>query len=449
LRAVDPNPGATITFTTTDTRFVISGDRLSLAPGVSLDFDQSPTTTVAVTASNQFGAGYTETLTIQVEDAIPFAGRLDLVAAVTTRTATNAASGYLNNGQGPFGSVVTLGNGFGTLSVDLGDVNGDGHLDLASVYEVGSGVRVQLGTATGINGVATSYPGISGDAFQAVHLVDLNSDGLLDLAAMSPGQQPRIAVRLNSADAPGTFGERTDSFVLGNTSGVTFGDVNGDGNIDLINQAPNVVRIAFGDGTGSFDNGSISYDDRSTGAALGDLDGDGDLDIVTGGSTLLQVRLNDNGSFGSPFDSPDIQVSVTPRSIRDLALGDLNNDGRLDAVVCLFSSSGSELAVFIGDGDGGFGTPVGYRMGSTLDEVVLGDLDGDGNLDVLTSSATDDTFTVRLGGGDGTFGDLATIAAGPDRLGIILADLDGAAPLTDSGLPYLGPNVPYPEDFMV
>ena len=42
LRAVDPNPGATITFTTTDTRFVISGDRLSLAPGVSLDFDQSP-----------------------------------------------------------------------------------------------------------------------------------------------------------------------------------------------------------------------------------------------------------------------------------------------------------------------------------------------------------------------------------------------------------------------
>ena len=83
------------------------------------------------------------------------------------------------------------------------------------------------------------------------------------------------------------------------------------------------------------------------------------------------------------------------------------------------------MSVFLGKGDGSFAAKVDYATASYPYSVVLGDLDGDGKLDIVAANADSDTVSVLWGAGDGSLAAKADYPTGASPQAVALADLDG------------------------
>jgi hypothetical protein len=235
----------------------------------------------------------------------------------------------------------------------------------------------------------------------------VNADGDADVifaryAAVKPTQDESCR-----GDGRGDF--ICTGFNINDTSqGLAVGDLNGDRHLDVVlsSDMTNRNRVCFGDGSG------ITYtcsffgpipNGNAFGVALGDVDSDGDLDaVVARGRRTNQICENDgSGVFACSNISPDTFDTF------DVALGDVNNDGNLDAV---FSNDEpmstppqpGPQRVCLGDGAGGFScSNIGTETGGTLDRVELGDVNNDDNLDAVFSNRT--RQRVCLGDGTGSF----------------------------------------------
>ena len=147
--------------------------------------------------------------------------------------------------------------------------------------------------------------------------------------------------------------------------------------------------------------GGISVDlgaNCDTAAQTADLNRDGRADLVTASSAGLQVFLgNADGTLQSAKTYPAGPFATS------LALGDLNGDGRLDAVVANNNVPSGRITAAFGNADGSFGAPAAYSTnGAGTTKVVLGDVDGDGDLDAVAVNAISGAGTVLLrntGGG--------------------------------------------------
>ncbi len=282
----------------------------------------------------------------------------------------------------------------------LGDLNGDGILDLVTAGDSGPGMAtVRLGTGDGTFGTATSYGAESSGSF-ALSLGDLNGDGILDLVTGGYGASGTVTVRLGAGD--GSFGGTT-TYGTSSVNGISLGDLNGDDILDLVTTEGGAVAIRLGNGSGSFGASTTYSASTAADVTLGDLNGDGIFDIVTaggvGGGVATVALGNGNGSFGattSYVTEDTFSTSVT--------LGDLNGDGILDLVTAGYGGGyGSGTGFFtvrLGTGSGSFGMATSYEtqssyIGSSLD-VTLGDLNGDGVLDLV--SAEYGFVTTRLMG---------------------------------------------------
>ena len=125
-----------------------------------------------------------------------------------------------------------------------------------------------------------------------------------------------------------------------------------------------------------------------------------------------------NGTFGA-------QNTFSPLGITTLAtrLVDVNGDGNLDM---LSVSQSSGVDVFLGNGDGTFGTNSAYTAGAAPDDLNVGDVNGDGKVDIVVTNAGN-SVTVLLGIGDGTFqsGTNFGLAAGSGPVAVAIGDLNG------------------------
>lgn len=233
-------------------------------------------------------------------------------------------------------------------------------------------------------------------------LGDLDGDGDLDVFVANMGPN---SVWLNSGT--GAFSHNGESLGVAASTSVTLGDLDGDGDLDafvtnaeMIGGAPNTVYLNFGNGwfADTFQNLGMGH---SADVALGDLDGDGDLDAFVGnGDTNVaepnSVWIND----GTGFFTDSGQRLGNSASI-GVALGDLDGDGDLDAFVADVQNS----IVWMNDGAGGF-----TSLGEGLDapgsyDVALGDLDGDGDLDAFVAGFMAMPNTVWINGSTGAFTD--------------------------------------------
>jgi len=332
-----------------------------------------------------------------------------------------------------------------SYAVELADLNGDGNLDMVTAGQVNGGAGysfVRLGTGDGSFGAATSYASDTGTSY-ALSLGDLNGDGIVDLVtAGQGGLVGKATIRLGLGN--GTFGAATSyTMEFSNSFGVKLGDLNGDGNLDLVTagtgSGTGTATIRLGSGSGTF-GAAISYATEGTSSSaltLGDLNGDGILDLVTSGygaDGTTTVRLGTgSGTFGSA-KSYITHVSSTT----SIVLGDVNGDEILDLVAAGDESGNGSAVVMLGTGSGTFGAARSYSTeGSYSTSVVLGDINGDGFLDLVTagSSATGAT-TIRLGSGNGTFGTATSyVNESGVSYGVKLGDLnnDGVLDLITSG----------------
>ena len=301
-------------------------------------------------------------------------GNLDLVVVNWAPTSTV----YLGDGDGTFDDGHNFGDVGYALAVALGDLDGDGDLDIVRGRSGPNEVCLNDGT---VPFSTTCHTDGNDWKTQDVALGDMDGDGDLDMVLANDEQ--RDAVLFNSGDGtfPGGLRFGADT-VMGKLSyDVELGDLDGDGDLDVVVSRYAKVRVYLnnGDGTLSFGGGYGSWTTlRSYCGALGDVDGDGDLDIALGlWGARDKILLNDGDGT---FDTTIHNVADANTWPYDLDLGDVNGDGHLDVGV---GNSLGRTKVFLNDGTATFA--MTWKTSSQRDTrtLGLGDVDGDGDLDLI------------------------------------------------------------------
>jgi hypothetical protein len=311
---------------------------------------------------------------------------------VTPNTA--ATDVYLGQPTGAF----QLANSFppGGVPVAAGDFNGDLHPDLASIAQapLGSGGVITLAQGMG-NG--SFVPGqrlfVAGAAPFAAMAGDFDLDGRLDLAVSNlVSQDVSYMYGDGGLKLAAAVAQLTPQPPVQGLAMVASGDFNRDGAADVVlgHQA------LLGDGTGGLAP-PVGYETAIvTGVAVGLLDADGDPDLVAtrnGNNGMAVYRGNGAGGFTL------LATASGSTSARNPVLADLNGDGHTD-VVAIPNSTG--VLVYLGDGTGQLGAPATFGTADAK-QLRIGHVDGDAHLDLVISTFTPEV-QVLLGDGAGGFG---------------------------------------------
>jgi hypothetical protein len=265
-------------------------------------------------------------------------GRPDLAV---TNSGSNSVSVLLNAGGGHFGAAANFAVGGRPAGLGVGDFNGDGKADLAVTNMTGWSVSVLLGNGAGAFTPAAGSAPESTRQPGALAVADFNSDAKLDLVVATLG----------------------------------------DG-----------VFVLKGDGAGGFSAPTQVFEQGTGGVAAADLNGDGKADLALGGAQGLVVRLGDGaGGFSAPAVFPREDGGVVSR----VAVADFDGDGKQDVVSASSLFLGG-VAVFKGDGAGGFGLTRSYLTRQPPASLAVADFDGDGHQDIAAGSA----LLFNTGGGE-------------------------------------------------
>jgi hypothetical protein len=284
---------------------------------------------------------------------------------------------WLNNGAAIF---TDSGQNLDSIAaLELGDLDLDGDLD---VFSVGGSVKIWFNDGAGV----FTETKVDDQECSGVALGDIDTDGDMDAFITRIAHPNQVWFN----DGQGAF-VKSDQLIGGNQDiydfslGVLLADLAGDGDLDAFEVNYNGYhRVWLNDGAGIFTKSdqSLNVREHSHGIALGDLDADGDLDafVSVTGTMAFRVWFNDGeGNFidsGQQFPSSNAQA---------VALGDLDGDGDLDAFMAHSGTSdaGYGNTVWLNDSLGNFyDSGLRLRHEYSLD-IALGDLDGDGNLDAL------------------------------------------------------------------
>jgi hypothetical protein len=335
---------------------------------------------------------------------------VDLVAA-----GSGALSVLLNTGNKGFedGRWTTLPSGAGCGAA--ADFNGDGKPDLA--VNTSQGISVLLGTGSALSPFTpgTAIPLSGADCLVTA---DLNGDRIPDLLVPSAG-----AMNAYLGKGDGTFTLKS-STPLSASGYVAVADFNHDGKLDFATSS-NLLALGNGDGTFQTPVPLVANPPLGlfTDLVAGDLNGDGWPDLVLTNwyytSTIYILLNNQHGGFTQSTITACKEPFCYPSGI---VLADVNGDGNLDLIVAEAESGG--VVIYLGDGKGGFTEKQSLSdILMTPGPVVVADLNGDGIPDIGLMEAG--TLGIFLGKGDGTFDAPFYIGAGPTPGGILAENLHG------------------------
>lgn len=328
-------------------------------------------------------------------------GKSDLITLNQTNNSITlhrnvAASGDLTASSFEVG--VSYGTGTNPVWSAIGDLDGDGKLDLTSLNLSALTASVYLNTTS--TGKFTSSSLAIPVNFttlanaEGMNVADLDGDGKPEMMVPNSNNNT-VSVFLNTSTVGNVSYAAGVEFTAHTTPKyVTTADIDGDGKIDMVvanrdGGTVSIIRNTSTVGALSFAP-SVSYATGTTPwyLAVGDLDDDGKPDVVIAneGSNTVKVFRNTSPVGGVSFDGIDLATGIGPRG---LGIADIDGDGKLDIVVS--HTSETFVSVFRNVSSpgvlltGSFEARVDYSIGTTGISLTVGDLDRDGKNDIAVS----------------------------------------------------------------
>lgn len=267
------------------------------------------------------------------------------------------------------------------------------------------------GSFTGFGGKVIPWPE-SEPYPRHIAIGDLNNDGIDDVAAASRRELGKTHVYLSGKDGMGAYtGHTTTTLTHNDVShwvGIASMNPSTDTHLDLVIAKGNEVQVMFGDGSGSTfpSSATIAYAPAMYATAfldLGDLDGNGTIDLAAPGSLIFN---NGDGTFGAVQNFPTVSPDANHHS--DLKLADVDGDLDLDLVLTSIldeedeDGASGELRVFLNNGSGTLAAPLVHEFrgnGEGSDAIGCADFDGNGSQDLVAGGYEGDHYTAYIHAG--------------------------------------------------
>ncbi len=330
------------------------------------------------------------------------------------------------DGEGAFGlqRVISL-VANGAISVFAADLDGDSDMDvLAALYSDNAIAWYENTDGKGTFGAPQVFTTQAGLA-SCVYGADLDGDGDVDVLSASTIDD-KIAWYEN-ADGKGTFGpQRLISAIADMASSVYAADVDGDGDMDVLSASIQDDKIAWYENTngkGAFSPQKVitREADAPWSVFAADLDGDGDLDVLSASAGDDKIACYENidseGTFG-----PQQVITTKADGARSVYASDLDGDGDMDVLSA--SWKGDEIAWYRNREATLWDGLIEHLIdaGKGANSIDCGDFDGDGDADVMSAGTNEIAFYENLDFGSGSF--LKHSIAGGASV-ICAADVDG------------------------
>jgi hypothetical protein len=305
----------------------------------------------------------------------------------------------------------------GTDEIALADFDGNGRVDLLVVGTTAGSAAIYSGIASvpmfDASAVA-SYPLLTP---MGVALAQLDGDSAIDVAIASSGGNHVHVFQGKIGGFPlpvGSYatGSRPQSVAVGDMNNDTFPDL-------LVSSAmDSTITILFGNASRTFGPGTapmvLAGPHR---LAVGSLNGDITRDLVVTAQQGDKVQVM-RGSGAAMFAGAVDYAAIKPGRVQ---LGDLDQDGDTDVVL---ATAAAQVQVMINDGNASFIGPTAIGNPGAQRGLALVDLDADGRLDIVVADGASSAINVLIGQGNGQFHPVASYPVSQPNA-IAIADLNG------------------------